>query len=263
MLKIGDHFYLNNKKVHKKSFDLFLYKRSRIVSLMDHMINFRFEFFLKTKVKKKNNTGWAFAIIHEWAFFFKCHGQSRLDRQIFFTLLKFFSNSYIGWRIFLKLPAYGNRTWSNRKSQRRQTKLFDYYLNFYFMKRKINFASSRKKPVLYAEFVNRFYYFQFRYEYIVARNRRFKYESKNSYIKWKFDLKSLLANRVYIYGEKIEKKVKKNRKKKQKKKVKIRQNLFNLGFESDFSKSNERRMFKQFFVTKRSYQPKKKKKKKK
>lgn len=187
------------------------------------------------------------------------------ERFNFYIFLKFVTDSYMGFRHFFKLPVRGHRTWSNRKSQRRTPSRLWLVLDRFFFKKHRNYCNrSRRRPVLYAEAVNRFYYFFFTNDWNYARLRRERYDRGKKWSRWVYDLKSVLANRVYTYleNDKEERPLSKKKKRRNKKKKKIPNNYFNIGFRFLFTKEMQHRVFKHFFVVKRSPMPKKKKKKK-
>lgn len=262
MLHLWDEFTWNEFLFKSKDFEFFKFIKSKSKSLFYKWNWRRLEAFsLDLVINERNDV--FYYVIWELLTSYTCVGISRFQRRLMYIFVKNVTMMYKGIRHFLGLPVRGNRTWSNRKNPRKNQDFMFFYQQIYLPRRFGYFNKSRRKIVVYAEFLNKIYYLFFRIDWLTARIRRVSYINKENYLEWKFDLRGLLAHRIIISGEKKEKKIKRNKKKKQKKKYRIKKNLFNMGFDFNYSLSNEKKMFKNFFVTKRSFIPKNKKKKKK
>lgn len=262
MLNVEKSFKWNGYELTESDFDVRSFIQPKSNLFMHRWGMLRLEvFYININENKKNSK--YFNHFLEYMIMFTCVGQTRKERRLFYIYLKYALMMYKGIRHFLGLPVRGNRTWSNRKNPRKNADFIIFCQQMYFTRKFKNCNRSRKKIILYAELLNKIYYLFFRQDWLYARNRRESYIQKESYLEWKFDLRGLLANRVIIREERVEKKIKRNKKKKQRKKFRVKKNLFNLGFDFGFSKIIEKKMFRHFFVTRRSHIPKKKKKKKK
>ena len=267
MLEKRNHFKWNKIEYGLSNFELTYFitqkknKETKYYYIYD-FFNHRFEISVEMLALTDKSRETLFYYVDEFLLSFKPENKFFLKRQFLFMYLKFFSNSYQGYRHFLKLPARGNRTWSNRKSQIKVNDGFlKYYRNIFFKKNGSYCFESKKFILLYAEFINKFYYVNFFKMWRHARNRRREYIGKNFFRPWRYDIRSILANRVYIFLEKTEK-LKKNKKRKQRKKIKIPNNYFNIGFNKNFTKYMMRRVLR-FWNNDPLHKPKRKQVKKK
>jgi len=247
LLKLDRFFIWNNKTYKYVYFNYLLFVKPFSTFWIYKWIFDRLEMFVKSEMEKI----YYYDMIRPILYLFLPDDVSIKDRQLFYIYIKFGINSYQGYRHFFNLPVRGNRTWSNHKSQKKSSFFFEFYRQYYFSMKWKNCQKSRQKALLYAYVMNKLWYFQFRKEWDYAKSRREEYEATNKYVFWKFDLRSLLANRVIVFTEKPEKILKKNKKRKNKKKIKIRKNLFNIGFSFNFIRSLQKIIFRHFFVIKR------------
>lgn len=163
------------------------------------------------------------------------------SRVFFFLLIKVESCHAHGLRFFFCLPTKrSKRTHSNRRSQRVNNKPFiRFYTGFYYSRLVRKCPLSYEMHFLYAETVNMVWFRFFYKDWVFAKFRRLEYIKNSKYVGWRYDLASILANRVYVYLEKKEI-LKKNKKRKNRKKVKVKNNLFNIGFERSFTITMQR-----------------------
>lgn len=258
-------YIFNNKIItlsSENSLKIFFLSRDRLKVPKNKFLYFWFVIRFETFIPFYLKNYWYHIIIFRLKKFIPS-GKNFLKKSLIHILFKFFTNSYKGYRHFLCLPVNGNRTWSNHKSQKKKPKYFlEFYKLYYFRKYKNYCSNHRKNYILYIEFLNRVWFFHFFIDYLSAKKARLKYSYKSKYVTWKFDLKNAIANRLWNHIEKKEK-INKRKKKKNRKKIKIKNNLFNVGFDFFFTKNLQKKIFSSFYVKAQKTKTKKKKKKKK
>lgn len=159
-----------------------------------------------------------FTSFQKYIFFYyflyvKPTGLINSQRILFNIWILHYLFSYKGWRHFFGLPANGQRTWSNNKTQfRLKNKLKEYQTLCFKKKFGIN-TNTNLKISFFAEYVNLFWFLEWNEEWLSANQTFKKSSSKKKYFKLKINYRHLLNVQVTTPFSLELKKKKRNRKK--------------------------------------------------
>lgn len=153
-------------------------------------------------------------------------------KQIFLykIYLEYLNKSYKFLRLLYNLPIRKTRTHSVSRKQKWVSVLCtNYCVKTVKLFRQLKLPHSRIKLLFFCEFMNSIWFLNWWKDWFSSYRTRVKSVSKNSFIKWKYDLVGLQQGRVVFFTTK-KKKTKHNRRKSV-----VLKNTYNIGFNYGFS----------------------------
>ena len=158
-----------------------------------------------------------------------------LDNQVVAytkAILTVHTNYYKYHRKFFQLPANGQRTWSNGKTAKKaHNALKELAREKHFKVFNFSCPPRQQEMILAAEYFNRLWYLEWNHEWKSAKKYRKEYLEFNRYRVWKFGIDYTLKKRALTYY----KNPYKLKRMKGKKKIKLPKNIFNVGFNMNFT----------------------------
>lgn len=161
-------------------------------------------------------------------------------RQIFLykIYLEYLNKTYKFIRLLYNLPIRKTRTHSTSKKIRWITSIgTSFCVKTVPLFRHLKLPQSKIKALFFCEFINSIWFFNWWKDWFSSYRTRVKSVSKNSFIKWKYDLIGLQQGRAVFFTTK-KKKAKHNRRKSV-----VLKNTYNIGFNYGFSLIHVKRIF--------------------
>lgn len=153
-------------------------------------------------------------------------------KQIFLykTYLEYLNKSYKFLRLLYNLPVRKVRTHSvSRRPKWVSTLCVNYCVKTTRLFKRLKLPLSKIKLLFFCEFINSLWFVNWWKDWFSAYRTRVKSVSKNTFIKWKYDLVGLQQGHAILFTTK-KKKAKHNRRK-----AIVLKNTYNIGFNYGFS----------------------------